>query len=40
MRDVPVLIATGDQAAGVATVTVRGEFRPSPVPGRGTAWGG
>jgi anti-anti-sigma regulatory factor len=29
MRDASALIATVDQAAGVATVTVRGEFRPS-----------
>src|SRR5215469_2351902 len=29
MRDVPALIATVDQVAGVATVTVRGEFGPS-----------
>ena len=29
MRDVPPLVATVDQVAGVATVTVRGEFGPS-----------
>jgi len=29
MRDVPALIATVDQVARVATVTVRGEFGPS-----------
>jgi anti-anti-sigma regulatory factor len=29
MRDVPALIATVDQVAGVATVTVRGEFGTS-----------
>jgi len=28
MRDAPALIATVDQVAGVATVTVRGEFEP------------
>lgn len=28
MRDTPALIATVDQAAGVATVTVRGELDP------------
>lgn len=29
MRDVPVLIVIVDQVAGVATVTVRGEFGAS-----------
>jgi hypothetical protein len=29
MRDVPALIVTVDQVAGVATVTVRGEIGPS-----------
>ena len=29
MRDMPALIATVDQVAGVATVTIRGEFGPS-----------
>jgi hypothetical protein len=32
MRDVPVLIATVDQVAGAATVTVCGEFGPSTYP--------